>query len=307
MMLIAFCIGIGIPGSVIFGKEFLDTTIRDESDLEDLSVPFLGLIPLVKTTNLKKGALLVHEKGRDMHNESFRMVRTNLDTMYGKDVKVIMFTSLESKTGKTFTALNLAMALAVAGKKVALLDLDMRRATLSRMISLPVQGISYFLNGMISEERYIIQKDYLYTGFDLIPVGEIPYNPTELLISERLGEFLDRLKGSYDYIFLDTTPLEMVADATIVGKHADLTVFVVREGHTSRRKIPELEKRYKKGQFKNMVSVLNGSKKEGTEYNDYHNYSEEKAAKDVVTLPPRKLSLPDKTKYLTSGSKKGVI
>jgi len=303
-MLVALFIGGAIPSSVIFGREFLDTTIRDKSDLGGLSMPFLGIIPQVKSSYLKNGALLVHEKGRDVHNESFRMVRTNLDAMCGKDVKVVMFTSLESRTGKTFTALNLAMTLAVAGKKVALVDLDMRKATLSRMISLPVQGISYFLNGMVSEERYIVQRDYLYPGFDLIPVGEIPYNPSELLMSENLQIFLEKLKKSYDYVFLDSTPLEMVADATIVGKHADLTVFVIREGHTNRRKISELEKRYKKGQFKNMVCILNGSK-EGAIYDDYNTYSDDKKANNVIQLPPRSLSLPgkDKTKYLTGGSK----
>jgi len=212
-----------------------------------------------------------------------------------------MFTSLNTKTGKTYNALNLAMSLAIAGKKVALVDMDLRKATLSRMISLPEIGINNFLNGNISDVRQIIQRDYLYLGFDLIPVGEIPQNPTELLISDQLPLFLEKLKSTYDYIFLDCTTLDITADATIISKHADLAVLVVRERHSSRRIIPELEKLFTKGQFKNMAIILNDSKQE-IFVNDNKKEQEKNIIDNVIKLPRTKL-LQDKKKYLTKGTK----
>ena len=302
VMLVALFIGVGIPGSVVFGKEFLNITIRGEEDLESLSVPSLGVISLADTKDQKGGALLVKEKGTDMLNETFRTVRTNLDNMCtANDMKVIMFTSLEPGPGKTFTALNLAMTLALAGKRIALVDLDMRTATLSRMISNPAQGIHFYLSGIIPEERFIIEENYFYNGFDVIPVGEIPPNPTELLMTDRFKGLITRLKQSYDYVFLDCTPLDVVTDATIAGKHADLTVFVVREGYTSIRKIRELEKIHQKGQFKKMATILNGSKLEVT-LNKHHTYFKEKA--NEVAKLPRAAYTPGKTKQLPEGSNK---
>ena len=283
ILLAAIFIGCALPVGAIWGKEMLDITVRGKEDLSAMSVPFLGVIPQVKKEDLKDGMLLVNEKGRDIHNESFRMVRTSLDIMYGKDSQILMFTSLESGAGKTYTAINLAMSMAIAGKKVVLVDLDLRKAILSRMISLPELGINCFINGAVKDIRKIIQKDYLYPGLDVIPVGEIPHNPTELLINIRFQLFLDKLRSTYDYIFLDCTTLDIMADAAIVGRYADLAVFTVREGHTDRRAIPELEKIYRTEQFKNMVVLLNGSKKEDMKKN-FPKYTSE-IIKEVKLLP----------------------
>ena len=303
LMLAALFFGVAIPGSVVFGKEYLDVTIRGEKDLEELSVPSLGVISLAEIKDPKGGILLVKDKGTDMLNETCRMVRTNLDTMCDKDMNVIMFTSLEPGPGKTFTALNLAMSVALAGKKVALLDLDMRTAALSRMISNPEQGISFFLNGIIPEERFIIEENYFYNGFDIIPVGEIPPNPTELLMTDRFKGLIARLKRNYDYVFLDCTPLDVVTDATIAGKYADLAIFIIREGYTNRRKLREIEKIHQKGQFKKMATILNGSKLEVT-FSKHHTYFSEKA--NEVAKLPRASYTPGKTQYLPGDSKSVV-
>ena len=300
VLLVALFIGVAIPGSVVVGKEFLDVTIRGEKDLENLSVPLLGVIALADSKEQRGGALLVRDRGTDMLNETFRMVRTHLDTISGADTKVIMFTSFEPGPGKTFIALNLAMSLALAGKRVALLDLDMRTATLSRMISNPAQGISFYLSGIIPEERFIIEENYFYNGFDVIPVGEIPPNPTELLMTERFRGLIARLKRNYDYVFLDCTPLDVVADANIVGKQADLSVFVVREGYTNRRKLREIEKIHKKGLFKSMATILNAAKLEVT-FGKHHHYFNDKAS-EVAKLP-RASYMPGKTRFITEGSK----
>jgi len=127
IFLIAFILGIAIPGCIIWGKENLNTLIQGKNDLEGLSVPLLGVIAHADSSYLENGQyLLVSETGRDMVNETFRIVRTSLDATCGKDKKVVMFTSFEPGCGKTFVALNLAMSFALAGKKIALVDVDMR-------------------------------------------------------------------------------------------------------------------------------------------------------------------------------------
>jgi capsular exopolysaccharide synthesis family protein len=159
------------------------------------------------------------------------------------------------------------------------------------MISDPVQGMSLYLSGIIPEERFIIEENYFYNGFDVIPAGEIPPNPTELLMSDRFRGLIARLKKDYDYVFLDSTPLDVVTDATIVGKHADLTIFVVREGHTHRRKLRELKKIFEKKQFKEIATILNGSKVK-ISISKHQTYFKEKTKK--VAELPRTTNIPGK-------------
>jgi len=318
--MIALFVGFGIPGSVIFAKETINTKIRGKDDLEGLSVPLLGVIASTDKEDQKTGvSLLVSETGRDMLNETFRMVRTNLNAFCDKDMKIIMFTSFEPGCGKTFTALNLAMSFALTGKKIALIDTDMRTAALSNIIESPElsrdMGICSFLNGTTTYQQLLqfnIRKNRFYADFDVFPVGVIPLNPTELLMSERFGKMLESLKKKYDYVFLDCTPLDIVTDATIVSKFVDLSVFIVREDHTDRRKLRELEKTYKSGIFKNMYLVLNDSKL-NISFNKYHaryNAKVKEVAKQIrasertklLTEKPKKQASV-KMKQLTSGSK----
>ena len=280
IVLIALFLGAGIPGGVIIVKDSLDSSIRSRNDLDDLSIPLLGVIPFADKFLLRDGELIVCANGRDLHNESFRIIRANLESVCGKDLKTVMFTSLEPYSGKTFTALNLAMTLALAGKRIALLDMDMRNATLSEMISMPTKGICWYLNGVISEVKYIIEKDYFYEDFDVIPVGDIPNNPSELLMSNNLKTLIDNLKDSYDYVFMDCVTMGMVADSTIIGKFADLAVFVVREGYTNRSEINNIEKMDQNGQFQNMALILNDSKHE-----NFQNYFSKNTRHSLKMLP----------------------
>jgi len=314
LLLIALFLGFGIPGSVIFGKEFINTKIRGKEDLEGLSVPLLGVIASTDKENQKPGdLLLVSETGRDMLNETFRMVRTNLNAVCDKDMKVIMFTSFEPGCGKTFTALNLAMSFALTGKKIALIDTDLRTTALSNIIESPESsrdlGICSYLTGAITYRQLLqfnIRKDRFYSGFDVFPVGMIPVNPAELLMSERFGKMLESLKKRYDYVFLDCTPLDIVTDATIVSKLVDLSVFIVREDHTDRRKLRDLEKTYKKGIFKNMHLILNDSKL-NIAFNKYHtryNAKVQEVAKQIRASERTKLLTEKKSKKKASGEMK---
>lgn len=318
--LVAFIFGVGIPGGVIWGKENLNTKVSSKSDVESLSVPFLGVIALADNQEQNtKISLLVSESGRDTLNETFRMVRTSMNTTCGKDKKVVMFTSFEPGCGKTFVALNLAMSFALAGKKIALIDVDLRTAALSLSDKSGNNsenpeycsdlGYCDFLNKRVSwRQLYMFHtwKNRYYKNFDIFPVGAIPQNPTELLESDQLNKMIEHLKNKYDYVFMDCTPLDVVTDATIVSKHADLTVFIVREDHTDRRKLRELEKISKQQMFNNLNIILNGSKVK-IAFNKYHTrynkkadtvYKQIRASERIIELQKKE----PKTKLLPEAS-----
>jgi len=256
IMLAAIMIGMCIPFGVITVRHEIKTSIRDENDIANLSVASLGIIPHAK----KKGFLHVDERGRDALNESFRIVRSNLDfACIQKHQKVILFTSMESGSGKTFLAVNLAMSLVLTGRKVVILDLDLRTAALSKMIDHQELGISIALSKSEPNERPHIEKNLFHHGLDIIPAGPVPVNPSDLLMSKHLKPLIENLKTTYDYIFIDGTHTSTFADAVVIGQFADLSVFVLRENHTDRRLLPKLSDFSKSGKFKDIHTILNDS------------------------------------------------
>ena len=162
-------------------------------------------------------------------NEAFRILRTNIQYMLPKDrAQVVMLSSINPASGKTFITLNLANSFALKGKRVAVLDLDLRRALLSLYINRPKPGLSSFLNGEISKASNLRYTHPDMPGLDIYPVGIIPPNPAELLSTERLSELLDQLRPHYDLILIDCPPAEIVADASIITAVVDMTLFVLR-------------------------------------------------------------------------------
>jgi len=268
MLMIALTFGLAIPCGFIWTKENFNTVIRGKNDLEGLSVPLLGVIALAESEDQKNREYMrVSEIGRDLINETFRMVRTNMDFTCGKNMKVILFTSFEPGCGKTFVALNLAMSFALTGKKIALVDADLRTATLSKVSELSDRDTNFGYCNYLNKNRtyaqlmqYDMRRNRYYKGFDIFPVGAIPLSPTELLMSDQFKIMIEKLRNKYDYVFLDCTPLDIVTDATIVSKLADLSVFIVREDFTDRRKLRELEGLYKQGQL-DKKNALNKWKK----------------------------------------------
>ena len=289
ILLVAFALGILIPVVIIFLKENLNTKVRGRKDLENLSVPFVGEIPLYgrkpsllkrlqarlghKQTNALSGQIVVKEKNRNMINEAFRVVRTNLEFMAGSEggTKVIMVTSFNPGSGKTFLTVNLAASLAIKGKKVIALDLDMRRASLSSYVSSPHTGLSNYLAGQPMELRQQIVHSENCPKLNILPVGTLPPNPTELLFAERLSTRIAQLKEDYDYVFIDCPPVEIVADAAIIGKQADMTLFITRAGLLERSMISEIDKLYEENKYKNLAIVLNGTETAYGKYG-YHRY-----------------------------------
>lgn len=263
ILLLGLLVGLAIPSLACLGILFLDTRVHSRKDFEDIvSVPYLGEIPQDKEAgklNEQESPFLLAKEQRDSTvSEAFRILRTNMAFMARKDLpqQVIIFTSLNEGAGKTFISKNLGMSLVLAKKKVILIDMDIRRGTLSRQLHLHKTGLTnYLADATLSAEDIIQHQD----GFDIIAAGAIAPNPAELLMDERLDNLVTELRRRYDYIVVDSVPVGIIADATISNRIADLTIFVARAGRLDRRQLPEIEQLYKENKLHNMAFVLNGA------------------------------------------------
>lgn len=282
ILLIAFVIGLIVPVAVIFLRESMNTRIRGRKDLEALTLPFVGEIPQAATkkkgTSDKKSTennpIVVHEGSRDIINEAFRVLRTNLEFMTDKEQhsNVIVVTSFNPGSGKSFLAANIAVSLAIKQKKVLVIDGDMRHGSTSAYVGSPQTGLSNYLSGHVNNLKDIIVTDARHANLQFLPVGTIPPNPTELLFSDRLKQLIDTVRSQYDYIFIDCPPIEMVADTQIIEQLADRTLFVVRTGLLERSMLPELQRIYDEKKYKNMALILNGTVGSGGHYGYRYGY-----------------------------------
>ena len=282
ILLIAFVVGLIVPVAVIFLRESMNTRIRGRKDLEALTLPFVGEIPQAATkkkgTSDKKSTennpIVVHEGSRDIINEAFRVLRTNLEFMTDKEQhsNVIVVTSFNPSSGKSFLAMNIAVSLAIKQKKVLVIDGDMRHGSTSAYIGSPQTGLSNYLSGHVNNLKDIIVTDARHANLQFLPVGTIPPNPTELLFSDRLKQLIDTVRSQYDYIFIDCPPIEMVADTQIIEQLADRTLFVVRTGLLERSMLPELQRIYDEKKYKNMALILNGTVGSGGHYGYRYGY-----------------------------------
>lgn len=277
ILLVAFALGMLIPVVIVFLQETLNTRVRGKKDLENLSIPFVGEIPLYgkvrrsglfhkKVTPLTETRVVVKEGSRDVVNEAFRVLRTNLEFVSGENSKgqVILMTSFNPGSGKTFLTVNIAATLAIKGKRVLVIDGDLRRGSTSVYVGSPHHGLSNYLAGKVEHIEDVIVPASETVRFDVLPIGTIPPNPTELLAGERLQTLLADFRTRYDYILIDCPPIELVADTHIIGKYADRTIFVVRAGLLERSMLPELEVLYTEHKFKNMAVLLNGTEGNGS-------------------------------------------
>ena len=266
----ALVLGLGLPTGILFLMLLLDNKIRNRKDIEGkLTLPFLGDIPYKKGN---EGMLAVRVDGTDSVTESFRMLRTNLSFMKedGHPVQVLMTTSMNEGAGKTFVGSNLAAMMAFAGKRVLLVDLDIRKASLTRLFGGKRQkGVTHYLIGQVEQADELIHPVNGCPGMDIIYSGAIPPNPAELLLSDKLDELIGAVKDRYDLVLLDGVPTGVVADAAIVARLADLTLFVARAGVLDRRQLPDIEQIYQSGKLKKMAVVLNSVKEEQLGYGHY--------------------------------------
>ncbi len=254
----AIILGLLIPFLIIYIKDLLDVKVHDERDIKKLRIPYIGDIPLVTS----KKNLFVSEGDNSNVAEAFRFIRTNINFMLDrKDVgKTVFITSTLSKEGKTFTAINLASSLAISGKKTLLIAMDVRAPKINKYLDLEeMLGVTNYIknNGLAVED--IIGSNSKLENLHIINSGDIPPNPVELLMSNRVQEIFDYAKDNYEYIIVDTAPVGMVTDTIQISNYADLTIYVVKANFIDKRMLHIPKKLHKEQKLHNMAILINGS------------------------------------------------
>lgn len=292
ILLIAFVLGLVVPLGAIWIRASLNSTVRGRKDVEGLSVPFLGEIPLClgkaarpsfldgllrrlgKERKRDRLTVVVKDGKRDVVNEAFRIVRTNIEFMTRKDpsANVLLLTSFNPGSGKSFLSMNIAVSLALKHKRVLVIDGDLRRASASTYVGSPHEGLSDYLSGGVADVHDLLVSYGDYDCLHVLPVGTLPPNPTELLYDERFRSLVAALRREYDYVFIDCPPVNMMADTQIIEQYVDRTVFVVRAGLFERSMLPELERVYQQKTYKNMSMILNGTENGGHRYGYKYGY-----------------------------------
>lgn len=273
--LAALVLGFGIPVAIIYILSLLSYRIEGHSDVERLTrVPVIGDVPLNDSD--EKYAIAVRENDNDIMAETFRSLRTNLLFMLGDpDKKVILVTSTTSGEGKTFIASNLAVSLALLGKKVVIVGLDIRKPGLNKVfhISHKERGITQYLVAPQSTDlRSMIQSSDLSANLHILPGGTIPPNPTELLARKSLDDAIELLKKDYDYIVLDTAPIGMVTDTQLIARVADISVYVCRADYTHKNDYQLINELYANKRLPGLCTVINGLDMKKKKYGYYYGY-----------------------------------
>lgn len=243
-----FLLGLLLGFALAFLREFLDNTVKSKEDVQRLThIPVFGVVPVVKG-----------KKFGSVFQEAFRAIRTNLEFMRSdKNYQTIVVTSTVSGEGKTTVASNLGVILAKGGKKVVVIDLDMRRAKLSEYFEMRGDiGISTLLSRKHTLDEVI--QHSAEEGVDVIGAGPIPPNPSELILSEYAKEVMQTLRERYDYIILDTPPVGLVTDAAILMHRADVSLLVIRDSYTKKEFVKNLDRFVKDHEIEHSGLILNG-------------------------------------------------
>ena len=255
--LICLFLGMGFPlGIMILGDMLNKRISMNSKDLEkNLKVKLAGVI-----ANNKGESVVIREGDNSVAAEMFRTLRTNIRLAQPTGLKcpVVLVTSNVNDEGKSHVAINLAISMAMVGKKVALLEMDFRKPSLAKYLNLSSQGN---LTDYLSNKAYMLEDvivDSSIKNLDILPVGVAPSNPSELLQSDRTETLFADLRERYDYVVVDSAPVSMVSDTFLLGGTVDMTVFVVRADYTTFEMIDSINRIYEQERLPNMLAVLNG-------------------------------------------------
>ena len=270
--LVALVLGVGIPVGVIYLLELTKFKIEGRSDVEKLTnVPIVGDIPL---TDEKQGAIAVFENQNNLMSETFRNIRTNLQFMLENDKKVILVTSTVSGEGKSFISANLAISLSLLGKKVIIVGLDIRKPGLNKVFNIPRKevGITQYLANPEKNLMDLVQPSDVSKNLYILPGGTVPPNPTELLARDGLDKAIETLKKNFDYVILDTAPVGMVTDTLLIGRVADLSVYVCRADYTHKNEYTLINELAENNKLPKLCTVINGLDLKRRKYGYYYGY-----------------------------------
>lgn len=270
--MIALVLGVGMPVGVIFLIGLTKFKIEGRGDVEKLTrLPIVGDVPL---TTERTGSIAVFENQNNLMSETFRNVRTNLQFMLENDQKVILVTSTISGEGKSFVASNLAISLSLLGKKVVIVGLDIRKPGLNKVfnISRKEQGITQYLSNPEKNLMDFVQVSDVSKSLYILPGGTVPPNPTELLARDGLDKAVETLKKNFDYVILDTAPIGMVTDTLLIGRVADLAVYVCRADYTRKAEYTLINELAENNKLPNLCTIINGLDLQKKKYGYYYGY-----------------------------------
>ena len=270
--MIALVLGVGMPVGVIFLIGLTKFKIEGRGDVEKLTrLPIVGDVPL---TNEKAGSIAVFENQNTLMSETFRHIRTNLQFMLENDQKVILVTSTVSGEGKSFISSNLAISLSLLGKRVVIVGLDIRKPGLNKIFNIPrkEQGITQYLSNPEKNLIDFVQPSDVSKNLYILPGGTVPPNPTELLARDGLDKAIETLKKNFDYVILDTAPAGMVTDTLLVGRVADLSVYVCRADYSRKAEFTLINELAADNKLPNICTIINGLDLKKKKYGYYYGY-----------------------------------
>jgi tyrosine-protein kinase Etk/Wzc len=264
VFLIAGVAGLIIPFVILYVLFLVDNKIHSIDELESkLNLPILGGIPRYKGKN----KFLISEVDTNSATEAFRVLRTNINFELSKTIegsKTVFVTSTIAQEGKTLTSINLAKVLSMSSNKVLLIDGDIRNPNLAQYLKVPIkEGLSnYLADDSIKVEDLI--EHVSSCNFDILQSGTNSTNPPELFMNSRFDKLLAYAKLNYDYIIIDTAPVNTVTDTLVLCKdRADLCVFVIRAKYLDKRMLKIVNKLYESGKLQNLAAVLNDISSKG--------------------------------------------
>ena len=261
-----------MPVGFIFLLGLTKFKIEGRGDVEKLTrLPIVGDVPL---TDEKTGSITVFENQNTLMSETFRNVRTNLQFMLESSQKVILVTSTVSGEGKSFISANLAISLSLLGKKVVIVGLDIRKPGLNKIFNIPRKemGITQYLSNPEKNLMDFVQSSDVSKNLYIIPGGTVPPNPTELLARDGLDKAIAILRKEFDYVILDTAPVGMVTDTLLIGRIADLSVYVCRADYTRKAEFTLINELADNNKLPNLCTVINGLDLQKKKYGYYYGY-----------------------------------
>lgn len=269
VLLVALLAGIGVPGLALNIKEHLNNKISSRADITAYtSAPIIGEICHSEGNQV----VVVQKNTHTVLAEQFRAIRTNLRFLLpDPEKKVLIFTSSVSGEGKSFASTNLAAALALSGKRVALLEFDMRKPGIAKNLNIYTnKGLSNYLVGdlMLSE---IMVPSGIVDGLYILPSGPIPPDPTEIILLPKLNELFEDLRHHFDYVIVDSPPIGLVTDAQLLADHADASLYMVRLGYTPKHRLQIIHDVYEQRKLPRVNLVLNDVQA-GAGYGGYGGY-----------------------------------
>jgi capsular exopolysaccharide synthesis family protein len=271
IQLLAILIGLGLPGLFIFLLEVINDKVTTRYDIEKITqAPVLGEVGHSYADN----ALIVNKTNRGMVAEQFRIIRSNLQYVLNKiDKPVILVTSSFSGEGKSFITTNLGAVMALANKKTIVIEFDIRKPKILTGLGISKRpGVTNYLLGKAEIEDLPV----LVPGYDnlfVLSCGPVPPNPSELLLESKVDELFSYLKQNFDVVLIDTAPVGMVSDAMTLGKFANCSLYIVRQGHTYKKQIALIDEFYREAKLPKVSVIINDVKvKPGYGYYGYGRY-----------------------------------